>query len=242
MGGAAAGSGRRQRISPPLPLLFLSAWGCRGCARLPVAAWAGRLPGRDQHAPLLVLLCGLGVSVGRHAALLGGDAEHVGTDTTARPSNHDRAETLKARGTVRVLGRRHPSTSRRTTVVAWGGEDPLVIRRHAAASCLACWACPASADIPPAWSLPYPRCAHWQGMSWRLPATPLLCRGNQAVAAGPETRRRSVNGRVSLRNSPSPGESPSHLSGPPSANRGERGSGAPRMAVAPRGGRGGASK
>ena len=57
-------------------------------------------------------------------------------------------------------------------------------------------------------------------MSWRRPATPLLCRGNQALAAGPETRRRSVDGRVCLRNSPRPGESRSCLSGSPSVNVG----------------------
>ena len=57
-------------------------------------------------------------------------------------------------------------------------------------------------------------------MSWRRPAAPLLCRGNQALAAGSETRRRSVDGRVCLRNSPRPGESRSHLSGSPSANVG----------------------
>ena len=57
-------------------------------------------------------------------------------------------------------------------------------------------------------------------MSWRRPATPLLCCGNQALAAGPETRRRSVDGRVCLRNSPRPGESRSCLSGSPSVNVG----------------------
>ena len=75
-----------------------------------------------------------------------------------------------------------------------------------------------SADIPPAGSLPCSRCT--QGMSWRRPATPLSCRGDQALAAGSETRRRSVDGRVCLRNSPRPGESRSHLSGSPSANVG----------------------
>ena len=48
------------------------------------------------------------------------------------------------------------------------------------------------ADITPAGSLPCSRCT--QGMSWRHPATPLSCRGNQALAAGSETRRRSVDG------------------------------------------------
>ena len=57
-------------------------------------------------------------------------------------------------------------------------------------------------------------------MSWRRPAAPLLCRGNQALAAGSETRRRSVDGRVCLRNSPRPCESRSHLSGFPSVNVG----------------------
>ena len=57
-------------------------------------------------------------------------------------------------------------------------------------------------------------------MSWRHPATPLSCRGDQALAAGSETRRRSVDGRVCLRNSPRPCESRSHLSGSPSANVG----------------------
>ena len=102
MGGAAAGSGRGQRISPPLSLFVLSALGCRGCAWL--AAWAGRLPSRDLHIPL-VRLCSLVVLVGRHTAMLGGDAERVGTDIRARPSNC--AETLKASGTV--LGWRHPT-------------------------------------------------------------------------------------------------------------------------------------
>ncbi len=74
------------------------------------------------------------------------------------------------------------------------------------------------ADIPPAGSLPCSRCT--QGMSWRRPATPLSCGGNQALAAGSETRRRSVDGRVCLRNSPRPGESRSHLSGSPSATVG----------------------
>ena len=102
MGGAAAGSGRGQRISPPLSLGLLSAMGCRGCARL--AVWAGRLPSRGLHAPL-VRLCSWVLLVGRHSAQLGGDACHVGTDKRARPSNC--AETLKASGTV--LGWRHPT-------------------------------------------------------------------------------------------------------------------------------------
>jgi hypothetical protein len=100
VGGAAAGSGRGQRISPPLSLVLLSALGCRGCARL--AVWAGRLPSRGLHAPL-VRLCSWVLLVGRHSAQLGGDACHVGTDKRARPSNC--AETLKASGTV--LGWRH---------------------------------------------------------------------------------------------------------------------------------------
>uniref|UniRef100_A0A7S0MI74 Uncharacterized protein n=1 Tax=Cryptomonas curvata TaxID=233186 RepID=A0A7S0MI74_9CRYP len=57
-------------------------------------------------------------------------------------------------------------------------------------------------------------------MSRRHPATPLSCRGNQALAAGSETRRRSVDGCVCLRNSPRPCESRSHLSGFPSVNVG----------------------
>ena len=81
---------------------------------------------------------------------------------------------------------------------------------------LTCWAY--STDIPPVLSMPCSRCT--QGMSWRRPATPLLCRGNQALAAGSETRRRSVDGRVCLRNSPRPCESRSHLSGSPSVNVG----------------------
>ena len=44
-----------------------------------LVATSGRLPSRDLHAPL-VRLHSLMVSVGRHTALLGGDAEHVGTD------------------------------------------------------------------------------------------------------------------------------------------------------------------
>jgi hypothetical protein len=55
-------------------------------------------------------------------------------------------------------------------------------------------------------------------MSWRHPATPLSCRGDQALAAGSETKRRSVDGCVCLRNSPRPCESRSHLSGFPSVN------------------------
>ena len=69
-----------------------------------MAAWAGRLPSQDLHAPL-VRLCSWVVLVGRHIAQLGGDASHVGTDIRARPSNC--AETLKASGTV--LGWRHPT-------------------------------------------------------------------------------------------------------------------------------------
>jgi hypothetical protein len=74
------------------------------------------------------------------------------------------------------------------------------------------------ADITPAGSLLCSRCT--QGMSRRHPATPLSCRGNQALAAGSETRRRSVDGCVCLRNSPRPCESRSHLSGFPSVNVG----------------------
>jgi hypothetical protein len=43
-------------------------------------------------------------------------------------------------------------------------------------------------------------------------------RGHEALAA--ETRRRSVDGRVCLRNGPRPGDSRSHLSGSPSVNVG----------------------
>ncbi len=40
-----------------------------------------------------------------------------------------------------------------------------------------------------------------QAMSWQQPTTPLSCRGDQALAADTETRRRSVDGCVCLRNS-----------------------------------------
>ena len=80
-----------------------------------MAAWAGRLPSRDLHAPL-VRLCSWVALVGRHTAQLGGDASHVGTDIRARPSNC--AETLKASGTV--LGWRHPTDTTLYMIVVWG--------------------------------------------------------------------------------------------------------------------------
>ena len=177
---------------------------CRGCARL--AAWAGRLPSRGLHVPL-VRLCSWVLLVGRHSAQLGGDACHVGTDIRARPSNC--AETLKASGTV--LGWRIP----RTPCGSMGMKSRW-LEGITQPSRLTCWV--HSADIPPAESLPCSRCT--QGMSWQRPTSPLSFRGNQALAAGSETRRRSVDGRVCLRNSPRPCDSRSHLSGPPSVNVG----------------------
>ena len=58
----------------------------------------------------------------------------------------------------------------------------------------------------------------WATPSGAPTAPPL--HGNQALAAGSETRRRSVDGCVCLRNSPRPCESRSHLSGFPSVNVG----------------------
>ena len=69
-----------------------------------MAAWAGRLPSRDLHAPV-VRLCSWVVWRRTNATQLWGDASHVCTDIRARPSNC--AETLKASGTV--LGWRHPT-------------------------------------------------------------------------------------------------------------------------------------
>ena len=55
-------------------------------------------------------------------------------------------------------------------------------------------------------------------------AAPFSCRENQALAAGSETRRQSVDGRVCLMNSPRParaGQSPTPA-GPPPRKRGLR--------------------
>ena len=109
----------------------------------------------------------------------GGDAVHVGTDKRARQSNC--AKTLKASGTV--LGWRHPLTPRCSV-----GVKSRWFKGVTQPSRLTCWAHSAAG------SLPYSRCA--QGRSWRRPATPLSCRGNQALTAGSKTRLRLVDGRV----------------------------------------------
>ena len=79
---------------PPCCPFSLSAWRCRECARW--AAWAGRPPSRDLHAPL-VRLCTWDSD----------DARHVGTDIWARQSNC--AETLQISGTA--LGKRQPTSN-----------------------------------------------------------------------------------------------------------------------------------